>query len=163
MWVLKTHGETFYVNHVDCKLPWSTKETPDNDHTKGSLKIKECHLIIDDDNCATIVPLSLLDKFRLRNAKQNQIAMVRIIFRTHGTMHVALVNSELKHTKIKLIHGSCRTSFAITDIEETDVVFAKLKHDFRVLATNEHYYKAYDEIADGITEDEDLGDDGSED
>lgn len=54
MWVLKTHGQTFYVNHVTCELPWSTKETPDNDHTKGSLKIKECMLTIDCDNNATI-------------------------------------------------------------------------------------------------------------
>lgn len=57
MWVLKTHGETFYVNHVDCRVPWSTKETPNNPHTKGSIKVKNCFLMIDDDQCANITEL----------------------------------------------------------------------------------------------------------
>ena len=34
MWVLKTHGETFYVNHVTADMPWSTKETPDRKSTR---------------------------------------------------------------------------------------------------------------------------------
>ena len=54
MWVLKTKGQTFYVNHVDCNVPWSTKETPDNPHTKGALKVKNCKLVIDENNCAII-------------------------------------------------------------------------------------------------------------
>ena len=69
MWVLKTHGESFYVNHVNCEMPWSTKETPDNSHTKGSLKIKECLLTIDDNNEATISKLTIFDKVRLRNQR----------------------------------------------------------------------------------------------
>ena len=42
MWVIKHKGETFYVNHVEV-LPgvgFSTKETPDNPSTKGSIKFK---------------------------------------------------------------------------------------------------------------------------
>ncbi len=58
MWVLKTHGETFYVDHVECQSPWSTKETPDNPHTKGSIKVKDALLQIDADNCATLTKLS---------------------------------------------------------------------------------------------------------
>ena len=54
MWVLKTKGQTFYIKHFDCEAPFSTKETPDNPHTKGSLKIKNCHLEIDDDGNAKI-------------------------------------------------------------------------------------------------------------
>ena len=53
MWVIKTKGETFYVNHVTSFIGWSTKETPDNDHTKGSLKFKNVELTI-IDNEATI-------------------------------------------------------------------------------------------------------------
>ena len=53
MWCLKTKGETFYVKHVDCNVPWSTKETPDNPATKGSIKIKNCTLEINDES-ATI-------------------------------------------------------------------------------------------------------------
>lgn len=40
-WVVKAKGETFYVKHVTSTAPWSTKETPDNPHTKGSLKFKD--------------------------------------------------------------------------------------------------------------------------
>ena len=48
MWVLKIKGETFYVNHVESKIGFSTKETPDNLHTKGSLKFKRCSVEIKD-------------------------------------------------------------------------------------------------------------------
>jgi len=58
MWSIKAKGKTFYVNHVDCNLPWSTKETPDNSHTKGSIKIRDCVLTIDSENCASIDPYS---------------------------------------------------------------------------------------------------------
>ena len=54
MWVLKTKGETHYIRHLDADCPWSTKETPDNPSTKGSLKFKNCRLIIDEDLNATI-------------------------------------------------------------------------------------------------------------
>ena len=41
-WILKVKGETHYVNHVEIApgVGFSTKETPDNPHTKGALKIK---------------------------------------------------------------------------------------------------------------------------
>ena len=66
MWVLKFHGETFYVNHVDCNVHWSTKETGDNPHTKGSIKVKNVLLVIDPDNSATITQLTLIDRIRLQ-------------------------------------------------------------------------------------------------
>jgi len=49
MWILKMKGQTFYVNHVDADAPWSTKETPDNDHTKGSLKFKHVNVEMSND------------------------------------------------------------------------------------------------------------------
>lgn len=54
MWVLKTKGNSYYVHHVDANCPWSTKETPDNPATKGSLKFKNCLLTIDDNGIAII-------------------------------------------------------------------------------------------------------------
>lgn len=48
MWVIKAKGQTFYVNHVESKVGWSTKETPDNPSTKGSIKIRNCTLRIED-------------------------------------------------------------------------------------------------------------------
>ena len=42
MWVIKVKGETHYVDHVDVEagVGFSTKETPDNPSTKGSIKFK---------------------------------------------------------------------------------------------------------------------------
>ena len=54
MWVLKTKGQTFYVNHVDANIPFSTKETPDNPHTKGAIQFRNCTLLIDDSLNATL-------------------------------------------------------------------------------------------------------------
>ena len=48
MWVLRFKGESHYVDHVVCEKGWSTKETPDNPSTKGSLKIRNCTIEIED-------------------------------------------------------------------------------------------------------------------
>lgn len=50
MWVVKSKGETYYVNHLDSKVGFSTKETPDNEHTKGSLKFKGKLTIITNED-----------------------------------------------------------------------------------------------------------------
>lgn len=50
MWVIKTRGQTFYVEHVDVTAPFSTKETPDNPHTKGSLKFRNVDLRIENNH-----------------------------------------------------------------------------------------------------------------
>lgn len=56
-WVLKIKGESHYVTHVTSNAPWSTKETPDNSHTKGSLKFKRVNVTINDDKSADINPI----------------------------------------------------------------------------------------------------------
>lgn len=54
MWVIKTKGQSFYVDHVDSTgVTWSTKETPDNPSTKGSIKFKKVNLSI-NDGCAIL-------------------------------------------------------------------------------------------------------------
>lgn len=41
MWVFKVDGQTHYVHHAIFEgVTFQTKETPNNPHTKGSLKIK---------------------------------------------------------------------------------------------------------------------------
>ena len=54
-WILKVKGETFYVNHVTIKpnVGFSTKETPENPHTKGALKMKGRLNIFVDKNGKT--------------------------------------------------------------------------------------------------------------
>ena len=151
MWVLKFHGETLYVNHVDCSVPWSTKETPDNNHTKGSIKVKDVLLQIDDNNCAQISTLTLIDKFRLRNQK---LGITRVMFSPGNKFHQALKNGEFKHSPFKFITGACASSFVVCDLlNRSEVTMAGLKYtkDFRILKPNESYYQSYDNIkADNI-------------
>lgn len=55
MWVVKCRGDTHYVDHVDV-LPgigFSTKETPENPHTKGSIKFKGQLSISEENNKIT--------------------------------------------------------------------------------------------------------------
>jgi len=146
MWVLKFHGETLYVNHVECQIPWSTKETPDNNHTKGSIKVKNALLRINDSNEATLTELTIYDKFRLRNQK---LGITRIIFQPATTICKALQNNEYKHGPFKYISGACTTSFIVCDLlDRAEVTMAALKYtkDFRILKPNESYYQQYDNI-----------------
>lgn len=41
-WVVKCKGQSYYVNHmtISPSVGFSTKETPDNPHTKAALKVK---------------------------------------------------------------------------------------------------------------------------
>ena len=149
MWVLKFHGETYYVNHVDAKLPWTTKETPNNSHTKGSLKFKDALVTIDDDNEATLTPLSIFDKIRLRNQK---LGITRIMFKPLCGLDKALQQNDFKHSPFKRISGACTTTFIICDIlDKAEMTFIALKYadDFRILMPNESYYKEYDNVKDG--------------
>ncbi len=150
MWVLKTHGETFYVDHVECQIPWSTKETPDNPHTKGSIKVKDALLQIDADNCATLTKLTFVDKIRLRNQK---LGITRVIVREgedHWKFKEAVKQYRIKHGPIKGIGGACTSTFYITDILDK-AQFSMLalalsnQRSFRVLMPNEGYYKYYDD------------------
>jgi hypothetical protein len=157
MWVIKTHGESFYVNHVTSELNWTTKETPDNTHTKGSIKFKECLLTFDADNCVTISKLTLVDKVRLRNQK---LGISRIIFSWGSKMHKALTANEFKHSPFKNVEGSCGTSYIICDLlKKEEATIAGLKYsDWRILKPNEAYYQAYDKKG-TIWEQDDLDDD----
>ena len=143
MWALKFHGKTLYINHVDCDVPWSTKETPENSHTKGSIKVKEVLLTIDENNNAKITKLTVYDKIRLRNQK---LGITRIMFQPNSEIHKALKNNEFKHSPFKFITGSCSSSFVVCDLlNEKEVTIASLKYgQFRILQPNEHYYREYD-------------------
>ena len=150
MWVLKFHGETYYVNHVECNVPWSTKETPDNSHTKGSIKVKNCLLQIDDSNEAKILPITEIDKARIRNLKKGITRIVVSEKNWGGTkLRNILKESNIKHGPIKSIGGACSTTFYVTDIyKESDVTYLSLMlcdTDFRKLMPNEGYYRIYDD------------------
>lgn len=148
MWVVKTRGESYYVNHVECNVPWSTKETPDSSHTKGSIKIKKCILRIDDENCAHIVEQNLHDLSRIRNQEKG-INRVIFVWRDFSKFTEAVQNSNIKHGPIKTFRGGCEESYRVSEIyNEAQLTMLLLKMSgtsFRVLKPNEHYYRAYDD------------------
>lgn len=150
MWVLKTHGESFYVDHVTCEIPWTTKETPDNSHTKGSIKVKDCLLTIDEENCAKISTLTLIDKIRLRNQK---LGITRIIVKEgadYWKFQEIIKNYKIKHSPFKGVGGACSSTFYICDILDKkqftllSLAMVDVK-SFRILMPNESYYKWYDD------------------
>ncbi len=55
MWVVKAKGKSYYVNHVDCQTPWTTRENPEHPSTKGSIRIKRGTLQINEAGDASII------------------------------------------------------------------------------------------------------------
>ena len=158
MWVVKAHGVTFYVNHVSSEMPWSTKETPGNERTKGSIKFKKCKLTIDPDNNATISKLGITDAW----LKPPTRRAARILFGWGGDVHTALSNKEYQHSRFRDVEGSCGSSWVICDIldEHELTVFAlRFAGKFRILAPNEAYYQDYDSKDTIWERDEDYEDD----
>lgn len=147
MWVVKTQGKTFYVNHVNCNLPWSTKETADNPHTKGSIKIRDCVLTIDSDNCASIDQPTAEQRRRL-SGKQSPI---RIIY--SGRYKYALDEVTERHNiplaRTLGVNGDCGEYFLISQLgKPEDLVILTLSmppHSIRVLTENESYYGFLDQ------------------
>lgn len=39
-WIIKHKGQTYYVNHLVSSVGFTTKETPDSEHTRGALQFK---------------------------------------------------------------------------------------------------------------------------
>ena len=149
MWVVKAKGETYYVEHVECSVPWNTKETPDNSHTKGSIKVLNCLVTIDDDNCAKIAELTEVDRARIRNAERG---ITRVIIKGRhwfDLLKEKIHDYGIKHGPFKHIRGACTSSFFITDIYDKEAVLmlqlALTSTDFRILKPNEGYYKVYDD------------------
>lgn len=156
MWVVKTQGETYYVEHVECNVPWSTKETPNNSHTKGSIKIKRCLIKIDEDNVASINPLTLVDIARIKKNKS-----VRLITHFVDDLHKFMKSSIYKHGPVKEVSGGCGSEFAIVDLMDKSelplllLAWPRSPGSLRVLMPNERYYDSYDRSGFYIPEEHD--------
>lgn len=144
MWCLKFKGNTYYVDHVTSNIGWSTKETPDNESTKGSIKFKNCLILIDENNHALINELTEYDKIRLKNRERG---IFRIITGYGRQLTDALLQLSTKHGPIKKQGGGCGTLWYITEIhglEQLTMLQLVLGDKIRVLQENEWYYREYD-------------------
>jgi len=54
-WVVKHKGATYYVNHLDSEVGFTTKETPDNEHTKGALQFRGKLMIVKENGITTAI------------------------------------------------------------------------------------------------------------
>lgn len=48
-WIVKHKGQTYYVNHMNSQVGFSTKETPDNEHTKAAIQFRGKLEIIEEE------------------------------------------------------------------------------------------------------------------
>lgn len=46
-WVVKCKGQTFYVHGMSSEVGFTTKQTPDSEHTKASLQFRGCLTIVE--------------------------------------------------------------------------------------------------------------------
>jgi hypothetical protein len=162
MWVVKTQGKTFYVHHVECNVPWTTKETPLNSHTKGSIKIRNCVLTIDQQNSAVINRPTIGDRWRLGKTQVKPIRL--LIGNQYGDTFAQLaLRLGVEHGPLKEVVGSCGSKYHVTEIwQEQDIttlILALPANSLRLLAENERYYTDYDSDRSWIPEDEDDEDD----
>jgi hypothetical protein len=49
-WVVKCKGNTYYVHSMNSKVGFSTKSTPESEHTKASLQFKGKLIIVEHDD-----------------------------------------------------------------------------------------------------------------
>lgn len=143
MWVLKIKGETYYVNHVDCRKGFSTKETPDNSHTKGALKIRDCLVTFDAENTAVITELTHEDRIRIGGKN-----FTRVITSSGMKLRTALTQMNATFSNIKSIGGGCSTHWYVTDVYGKNAMLmldlAMQGTDLRTLKANEEYYRLYE-------------------
>jgi hypothetical protein len=145
MWIVMAKGETYYVEHVDANIPWTTKETPDNVRTKGAIKFKECLVTISEDNCASITELTKHDIIRLKNQERG---ITRIITGWRDLLVKTLEKSNIKHGPIKIFSAGCGRTWYVCDIFDKSalsILGLAMVDKHRILMPNENYYKAYDD------------------
>ena len=146
-WVLKTGGRSWYVNHVNCTLAWDTRETPNNNHTRGSIRVKNALLSIDDNNVAVISELTDQHRQRLNNQKLNY---QRVAWTQHSHDRVVsyVEQTDVAHTEIRLVYNpGCGSSWYVCDVmhahDVTMITLALQGHLWQV-NPNTWQYQGYD-------------------
>lgn len=141
-WALKTGGKTYYVAHVDCDIPWSTKETPASAHTKGSIKIKRALITIDDQNCARITSLS-----KEAAAKVAQKEAQRVLIAWTNCRLTNTLLKDVAHGPILCVSaGACSSDWYVTELYDAEeLVQLQLAYygQVRQLMPNEWQWEDY--------------------
>jgi len=161
MWVIKARGQTMYVNHVTCSIPWTTKETPDNSHTKGSIKIKRALLKISPENDAEISTATDADIRRIR-AQDRGYVRIAWTWGHHAVIGRYLKTQSVRFSTIKNFTERCGSTYYVTDIrsnEEAVAMELALWGTFTRLSVTHPLYVSYDDPSKWHDEEDDDDDD----
>ena len=134
-------GKTYYVDHVEANIPWTTKETPLNVRTKGAIKFKNALLRLEEGS-AKITELTEEDRARLA-----ALLPSRILFYYKNEILWLLKHNGIEHKECKNFNGSCGTNLYVVELAQEDLTMLALVYPnkFRVLTEDEIYYNMYDQ------------------
>lgn len=143
MWIIKSRGQTYYIEHLEANLPFSTKETPDNDHTKGSIKFKNVHVTIDNDKTAHLRQATPED---MQVQKERDKAPIRVLVDDIIEAQEALRKHKISHDPVKIIHSACGEEFYVFELDKErdfSLLSMSLDSNIRLLSENEDLYLDY--------------------
>lgn len=140
MWIIMTKGKTYYVDHVEANIPWTTKETPNNIRTKGAIKFKNALLRLEDSS-AKIEHLTEEDKARL-----DAVMPVRIAFHYKNELLWLLEHNGIKHGPCKNFKGLCGGNTFVLEIAREDLTMLALVYpnNFYILPEDNIWYVEYE-------------------
>lgn len=117
-WILKTRGESWYVSHVTCEVPWSTKETPTNSHTQAAIKLKNVYVQITDDNEAIIQSLTKEIKQRVMD---KQARKIKIGWQSTWNAQVQPYLTHVHHENLRSVESrGCSADWLVCEIYSED-------------------------------------------
>jgi hypothetical protein len=136
-----TKGKTYYVDHVEANIPWTTKETPHNVRTKGALKFKNALLRLNNGNAS-------IDHLTEENAERLEASQpTRIIFYYKNEFLWLLKHNGIKHKTCKHFSGRCGSNLYVVELSREDLTMLALVYpnQFRLLTEDEPYYQMYED------------------
>jgi len=140
-----TKGKTYYVDHVEANIPWTTKETPKNVRTKGALKFKNALLRLENGS-AKIDILTEEDKQRL-----DALMPVRIAFHYKNELLWLLKHNGIEHGPCKNFKGHCGGNTFVIEIAKEDLTILALVYPnkFYILNETDIWYNWYEDDTSG--------------
>ncbi len=117
-WVVKCKGESWYVAHVTCEVPWSTKETPTNHHTQGAIKMRNVYVQITDENEAIIQSITPELK---QHVKLKQERKIKIGWQNTWHAQVTPYLTHVHYENLRSVEtGGCSADWWVCEIYSED-------------------------------------------
>ena len=139
MWIIMAKGKTYYVDHVEANIPWTTKETPNNIRTKGAIKFKNALLRLNDGSASIEV---LTDEDRERLAA---LLPTRIHFRYKNEFLWLLQHNGITHGPCMQFAGGCGRNSYVIEIDKDNLTMLAITYpnQFEILTEDSPYYQWY--------------------